>query len=224
MIQVTNLIKEVNEGKSRVPILRNIDLQIAAGEFVSIMGPSGSGKSTLLNLLGLLDKPSAGAYFFAGMDTGRLGSLQLATLRNERIGFVFQSFMLIPRLSVKENVEVPLLYTKLGHKERKRRIWQALEQVGMTEKAKEPIINLSGGQKQKVAIARAIINEPELLLADEPTGNLDAVSKEEVLNIFRHLHAKGKTVVLVTHDHEAARFAQRKLEMKNGEWKSGVIR
>lgn len=230
MIQLTNITKVVTEGKSRVSILQNIHLQVAAGEFLSIMGPSGSGKSTLLNILGLLDKPTTGEYFLAGMDTRKLSSIPLAALRNERIGFVFQSFMLIPRLSVKENVEVPLLYTKLSRKDRKQRIGQALEQVGMTGKAKEPIINLSGGQKQKVAIARAIINEPELLLADEPTGNLDSVSKEEVLQIFRHLHAKGKTVVLVTHDHEVARVAQRKLEMKNGEWetslpaKSGGIR
>jgi putative ABC transport system ATP-binding protein len=219
MIQLTNITKDVTEGKARVSILRNIDLQVAAGEFLSIMGPSGSGKSTLLNLLGLLDKPTSGKYFLAGMDTRKLGGIQLAALRNERIGFVFQSFMLIPRLSVKENVEVPLLYTNLSRKERKQRIEQALEQVGMTAKAKEPIINLSGGQKQKVAIARAIINEPELLLADEPTGNLDSVSKEEVLQIFRHLHAKGKTIVMVTHDHEVAKVAQRKLEMKDGEWR-----
>ncbi|MCR8632418.1 ABC transporter ATP-binding protein [Paenibacillus radicis (ex Xue et al. 2023)] len=218
MIELSNISKEVLEAGTRIPILNRINLSIHRGEFVSIMGPSGSGKSSLMNILGSLDVPTSGDYLFEGTNIQRLGGKQLADFRNQRLGFVFQSFMLIPRLSVKDNVEVPLLYSTYNKKERKRRIKEALEQVGMIHKAKEPIINLSGGQKQKIAIARAIINDPDLLLIDEPSGNLDAASKEEVLEIFLSLNDRGKTIVLVTHDQEVARIGKRILILKNGEW------
>jgi putative ABC transport system ATP-binding protein len=208
----------VLEPGGKVPILRTIDLSICPGEFVSIMGPSGSGKSTLMNILGLLDEPTSGEYCFEGTNVRKLSGRSLAEFRNGRIGIVFQSYMLIPRLSVKDNVEVPLLYTDCKPKERKRRIETALEQVGLLHKAKEPIIHLSGGQKQKVAIARSIINEPDLLLADEPSGNLDADSKEDILRIFRSLNQQGKTIVLVTHDREVAQVGRRILTLRNGQW------
>ncbi|WP_134703803.1 ABC transporter ATP-binding protein [Ammoniphilus sp. YIM 78166] len=218
MIRLSGITKEVTQGGTPVSILQSIDLHIAAGEFISIMGPSGSGKSTLLNILGLLDEPSSGEYSFEGSQVNNLSSNKQAMFRNDRIGFVFQSFMLIPRMSVKENVILPLLYTNVSRRERNNRMEEALKQVGMLEKAKEPIINLSGGQKQKVAIARAIVTDPDLILADEPTGNLDQKSKEDVLQIFKSLHQRGKTVVLVTHDLEVAQVAQRVMTMRNGQW------
>ncbi|WP_409344188.1 ABC transporter ATP-binding protein [Paenibacillus sp. MBLB4367] len=218
MIEMRSISKKVPEAGNEVSVLRNVDLSIAAKEFLSIMGPSGSGKSTLLNILGLLDVPTSGEYFFEGTNVSKLNGRALAEFRNRRIGFVFQSFMLIPRLSVKENVEIPLLYTICSSNERKRRTETALEQVGLLHKAKEPVIHLSGGQKQKVAIARSIINEPELLLADEPSGNLDADSKEDILRIFKSLNHAGKTIVMVTHDWEVAQVGKRILTLKNGQW------
>lgn len=218
MIQLTNITKVIANGGAATKILHDIDLQIAAGEFLSIIGPSGSGKSTLLNILGLLDDATSGEYLFIDKNVRKLGSSQRAAFRNQKIGFVFQSFMLIPRLTVKENVEVPLLYQSLSRKEREERIRHSLEQVGMLHKIKDPVFKLSGGQKQKVAIARAIVNDPEVLLADEPTGNLDQQSKMEILNIFQELHQRGKTIVLVTHDLDIAELADRTLTMKNGEW------
>lgn len=218
MISLRNISKEVLEAGEYVPILKGIDLDIQAGEFISIMGPSGSGKSTLMNILGLLDESTDGEYVFEGQKVEKMGKGFMATFRNRKIGFVFQSFMLIPRMSVKENVEVPLIYANVALKERRRRIHEALEKVGMLNKASEPVVNLSGGQKQKVAIARAIINQPDLLLADEPTGNLDQHSKEEILQIFQELNRQGKTIVLVTHDEEVANIADRRLMMKNGVW------
>ncbi|RAV13802.1 ABC transporter ATP-binding protein [Paenibacillus contaminans] len=218
MIQLQNITKQVPDSNGNLDVLKSIDLSISSGEFLSIMGPSGSGKSTLLNILGLLDEPTSGQYLFEGTDVRKLSGRSLAQFRNSKIGFVFQSFMLIPRLSVRENIEVPMLYTRCGLKERKRRAEKALEQVGLIHKAKEPVINLSGGQKQKVAIARSIINEPDLLLADEPSGNLDAASKEDILRIFESLNQMGKTIVMVTHDPEVAQIGKRILTLKNGEW------
>jgi putative ABC transport system ATP-binding protein len=221
MIRMLNISKAVQQEYGNTSILKSIDIEINRGDFVSIMGPSGSGKSTLLNIVGLLDKPTSGEYFFDGRNVKGIGNKELAILRNQEIGFVFQAFMLIPRLSVKENVGLPLLYTNLSRKERNKRIDRALEQVGMKERAKEFVFKLSGGQKQKTAIARAIINNPDLILADEPTGNLDHDSKEDVIKIFKQLNGQGKTVILVTHDSELAGIAHRKLTMKNGEWFPG---
>lgn len=218
MIQCSNITKVVSQGGRDMAILDGIQLVIEKGEFVSIMGPSGSGKSSLLNILGLLDTPTAGEYSFDGVNVTRLGSGQLSAIRNRKMGFVFQSFMLIPRLSVEENVEVPLLYAGLGRKRRKALVTQALEQVGMAERSKQSILNLSGGQKQKVAIARAIIQNPDVLLADEPTGNLDYRSKDEVMDIFTSLHRQGKTVILVTHDPGVGQMADRMLTLRDGQW------
>jgi putative ABC transport system ATP-binding protein len=218
LIELKNISKKVVKADVNAPILRNIDLCITKGEFLSIMGPSASGKSTLMNILGILDVPSSGEYIFEGTNIISLNSRRLADFRNRKIGFIFQSFMLIPRLSVEENVEVPLLYSKWSQAERRKRIEMALEQVGMTHKAKDLIVNLSGGQKQKIAIARAIINEPELLLADEPTGNLDSESKGEILQIFQSLNGRGKTIVLVTHDQEVGQIGKRILTLKDGVW------
>ncbi len=218
MIQLSQITKVVTNGGTPTKILQSVDLRIAAGEFISIIGPSGSGKSTLLNIIGLLDDVTSGEYLFADSNVRKMSSGQRATFRNQKIGFVFQSFMLIPRLTVKENVEVPLLYQSISRREREERIRHSLEQVGMLHKIKEPIFKLSGGQKQKVAIARAMVNDPDVLLADEPTGNLDQQSKMEILGIFGELHQRGKTMLLVTHDLEIAELADRTLTMKNGEW------
>ncbi|UQZ84329.1 Macrolide export ATP-binding/permease protein MacB [Paenibacillus konkukensis] len=218
MIQLNNITKQLTEAGVKVPILQTINLTVEKGEYISIMGPSGSGKSTLMNILGSLDTPTSGEYLFEGVNVGRLRGGKLADFRNRRLGFVFQSYMLIPRLSVRDNVELPLLYTTKSRKEREERIRRALEQVGMSHKAKERTMNLSGGQKQKVAIARAIINDPDLLLADEPSGNLDVHSKEDILQIFQSLHDSGKTIVLVTHDPDVAQRAGRVLVLRNGEW------
>lgn len=222
MIQLSSITKVISQGGTFTSILQAIDLDIASGEFISIMGPSGSGKSTLLNILGLLDEPSSGDYVFEGANVNKLSSHKQAIFRNNRIGFVFQSFMLIPRLSVKENVILPLLYTHVSRRERNRRMEEALDQVGILEKVNQPIVNLSGGQKQKVAIARAIVTDPDLILADEPTGNLDQKSKEDVLHIFKDLNQRGKTIVLVTHDQEVAEVAQRVLTMRNGQWQQPI--
>lgn len=223
MIQLSQITKVVTNGGAPTTILRSVDLRIAAGEFISIIGPSGSGKSTLMNIIGLLDDATSGEYLFGKKNVQKLSSSQRAAFLNQKIGFVFQSFMLIPRLTVKENVEVPLLYQTLSRREREERILHSLEQVGMLHKMKEPIFKLSGGQKQKVAIARAIVNEPDVLLADEPTGNLDQQSKMEILGIFGELHQRGKTILLVTHDLEIAEMADRTLTMKNGEWVNSSI-
>jgi len=218
MIKLSNISKVVSQGGSEMTILDSIQLEIKKGEFVSIMGPSGSGKSSLLNIFGLLDTPTGGEYSFDGINVTHLGSGQLSAIRNQKMGFVFQSFMLIPRLTVEENVEVPLLYAGLSRKNRKDLVSKALEQVGMAERAKQSILNLSGGQKQKVAIARAIIQNPDVLLADEPTGNLDQRSKDEVMEIFSNLHRQGKTIILVTHDPQVGQMADRMLMLRDGKW------
>ena len=216
MITLTGVTKTVVDGRRRIPILNDIHLSIDRGEFISIIGPSGSGKSTLLNILGLLDKPAAGDYRFAGESVLRLSSGRLAAFRNRRIGFVFQLFMLLPRMSVLENVGLPLLYSSVPRRERRRRCNEALEQVGMQEKARQRAIHLSGGEKQRVAIARALVNNPELILADEPTGNLDDDAKRDILDIFSQLREQGRTIVMVTHDAGSARIADRCLRIQGG--------
>lgn len=191
-------------------------MNIEKGEFVSIIGPSGSGKSTLLNILGLLDKSTSGEYWFAGESVHRLHGGRLATFRNRHIGFVFQSFMLLPRMSVFENVEMPLLYASGSRKSRRERCRAALESVGMLEKSRQRAIHLSGGEKQRVAIARALVNDPDLILADEPTGNLDEATKQGILQIFTELKSQGRTIIMVTHDTEAAGIADRILRLLDG--------
>jgi len=216
MISLTSVTKHIADGRRKVVLLEDVTLDIETGEFVSVIGPSGSGKSTLLNILGLLDRPSSGDYRFAGTSVLGLSSGRLASFRNQRIGFVFQSFMLLPRMSVLENVELPLLYSTLSRRERRLRCQAALEQVDMLDKSRQRAIHLSGGEKQRVAIARSLVNDPELLLADEPTGNLDESAKYGILEIFAQLKRQGRTIVMVTHDVESARIADRCLRIQGG--------
>jgi len=216
MIVIQNLSKTYDTGSVKVEALKNVNLSINDGDFVAIMGPSGSGKSTFMNVLGLLDRPTGGNYFLDGVDTSSLDEEQLAGLRNNKIGFVFQNFNLLPRISTQRNVELPLLYAGVGGKERQRRAAEALERVGLLSHAHHKPNELSGGQKQRVAIARALINRPGILLADEPTGNLDSASSYEIMALFQELHQQGSTIVLVTHEPEIAQHAQRIVRFRDG--------
>jgi putative ABC transport system ATP-binding protein len=199
-----------------VPVLEAVDLELAEGEWLAVLGPSGSGKSTLLNILGLLDRPDAGVYELAGEDVSDLGDTRRAELRNRRIGFVFQSFNLLPRTSALENVAAPLLYRGIRRAARLARAREALERVGLADRADHDPTELSGGQLQRVAIARALVGEPALLLADEPTGNLDSRSGAEVLELFAALNRDGTTVLMITHDPTVAGRAQRRLVLDAG--------
>ena len=204
-------------GDLEVPALRGVDLEIAAGEFVAVMGASGSGKSTLMNLLGCLDRPTRGSLRLDGIETASLTPDQRAELRNRRIGFVFQSFNLLPRTSALENVELPLVYSEVAPAEQRRRAQAALAAVGLAERAHHLPSQLSGGQQQRVAIARALVNEPALLLADEPTGNLDSHTTTEILEIIADLHRRrGLTVILVTHEADVAAWAERVITFRDG--------
>ena len=207
---------ERKDGGNAVHALRGIDLTVAAGEFVALVGPSGSGKSTLMAILGCLDSPTGGTYSLAGHRVDDLSGGELARVRNEKIGFIFQSYNLLPRASVRRNVELPMLYAGLGRRERRRRAGELLEQVGIAEKADALPAQLSGGQRQRVAVARALANGPALLLADEPTGALDSHTGQEVLALFAELHARGNTVLLVTHDPSIASLAGRRVEIRDG--------
>jgi putative ABC transport system ATP-binding protein len=203
-------------GSVEVHALRGVDLEVERGEFIAIMGASGSGKSTLLHLLGCLDHPSGGAYQLGGTAVETLDDRELSRLRNERIGFVFQSFNLIPQHSVLENVELPLIYKGVGKHERKERSLELLERVGLADRLDHTPLELSGGQIQRVAIARALAADPLLILADEPTGNLDTKTGEEIMRLFGDLHAAGTTILMVTHNDEVAAYAQRVIELRDG--------
>jgi putative ABC transport system ATP-binding protein len=203
-------------GGETIYALRGIDLQIRRNEYVAIMGPSGSGKSTLMNLLGCLDTPSAGEYWLNGQEVSRLSDNALARVRNKEIGFVFQTFNLLARASALHNVELPLVYAGAANAERKRRAVNALTKVGLVERMHHRPSELSGGQRQRVAIARALVNEPSILLADEPTGNLDSTTSEEIMRVFGSLHAQGQTVILVTHEASIAAYAHRVVVIKDG--------
>jgi len=199
-----------------VQALRGIDLTIEQGEYVAIMGPSGSGKSTLMHLIGLLDSPTSGSYKLGGVETSGLSEVELAKIRNQRIGFVFQAFFLLPKLTALHNVALPLVYRGVGLAERLRRSKAALEAVGLGDRLDHRPAELSGGQKQRVAIARALVQEPDILLADEPTGNLDSKSAEEILALFDLLHQEGKTVIMVTHEPDVGARAQRIIRLRDG--------
>jgi putative ABC transport system ATP-binding protein len=216
IIETAGLTKVFGANGNAVHALRGIDLTVARGEFVALVGPSGSGKSTLMAIIGCLDSPTAGTYAIDGVPVQGLSGAALARIRNEKIGFVFQSYNLLPKASIVRNVELPLLYAGVSRKERRRRALELLEQVGIPEKANVLPAQLSGGQRQRTAIARALANTPALLLADEPTGALDSKTGEEVLGLFRELNRAGNTVILVTHDPHIASLAQRKVELRDG--------
>ncbi len=214
MIEVENLSKIYELGDQKVPALKGVSFRVKKGEFVAIMGPSGSGKSTLMNLLGCLDLPSSGTYRLGDIDVRTLNSDQLAEVRNRQIGFVFQSFNLLNRSSALENTELPLLYN--GTSDSKSLARDALANVGLAARAKHKPNELSGGEKQRVAIARAIVNHPAIILADEPTGNLDSKTGEEILKIFSRLNREGTTLILVTHEQAVAQYARRVIHMRDG--------
>ena len=214
MIQLEEVTKAYQMGKVEVPVLHSVDLAVDDGEMVAIMGPSGSGKSTLMNILGCLDGPSSGRYLLDGADVSRLSGNRLAKIRSHKIGFVFQSFNLVARTSAIRNVELPLIYA--GVSDRRIRASRALEQVGLADRQKHLPSELSGGQQQRVAIARALINDPAMLLADEPTGNLDTTSSREIMKLLGELNDAGCTVVIITHEEEVAGFANRVVRLRDG--------
>ncbi len=216
MLEINNLTKIYGSGDISVTALNNVSFKIQKGEYVAIIGPSGSGKSTLMNILGCLDTPTKGEYVLEGMIIKDLKGNKLAEIRNKLIGFVFQSFNLLSRQSALKNVELAMIYGGVKRNERKRRAKEALEKVGLGDRIKHKSNELSGGQIQRVAIARAIVNNPAIILADEPTGNLDSKSATDVLNIFRQLNSEGKTIILITHENEVARSTDRILTFKDG--------
>jgi putative ABC transport system ATP-binding protein len=216
IIQTQGMTKVYGSNGAAVHALRGIDLTVEQGEFVALIGPSGSGKSTLMAILGCLDQPTAGTYTLDGHQVQGLSGGELARIRNEKVGFVFQSYNLLPKASILRNVELPMLYAGVSRKERRERGMALLEKVGIADKAEKLPATLSGGQRQRVAVARALANEPALLLADEPTGALDSKTGAEVLDLFRELHSQGNTLLLVTHDPSIAALAQRRVEIRDG--------
>ena len=217
MIKIQNLKKVYQNGSIRVEALKNINLEVHEKEFVSIMGPSGSGKSTLMNILGCLDKPTEGIYELDGESVQDMNDNQLAVIRNRKIGFIFQSFNLIPRISALKNVELPMIYAGVPAKERKERAVKALERVGLKERMDHKPNELSGGQKQRVAIARSLVNDPSVIFADEPTGNLDTKSGNEIMGIFQQLNEEGVTIIMVTHEPDIAQHTKRMIVCRDGE-------
>lgn len=216
VIRVEDLTKVYGKGEAAVHALRGVTLTITRGEFVAIMGPSGSGKSTFLSILGCLERPTSGKYYFAGRDTTFLDEEGLAELRNRQIGFVFQAFNLLPRFDLVRNVELPLIYAGLPRRERRQKAVAVLERVGLGHRLYNKPPNISGGEQQRVAIARALVTDPAVILADEPTGNLDRRTGFEIMRLFKELHEEGRTIVMVTHDPEIARYAQRILHFLDG--------
>ena len=216
ILHLEGVTKEYGEGSARFRALDSIDLTVMQGEFFAIVGASGSGKTTLLNLIGCLDQPTAGSYMLDGTDVSKLTDDDLSRVRNRSIGFIFQSFHLIPELTVLENVEMPLFYGKVPRRERHGRCTKLLDAVGMSHRTKYYPAKLSGGERQRVAVARAMVNEPALLLADEPTGNLDSTNGEEVIALFHELHRQGRTIAVVTHNPEISEVLPREVELRDG--------
>ncbi len=217
ILELKNIYKEYIQGKMSVPVLKNVDFSMDEGEYVAIMGPSGSGKTTLMNIIGCLDQPTQGQFFLDGEDVSKCTENQMSDIRLRKIGFVFQSFHLLPRQSALTNVELPLNYAKVPKKERRERAFQALERVGLADRVNFLPNQLSGGQMQRVAIARAIVNNPKLLLADEPTGALDSKSGAQVMELFQKLNDEGVSVLMITHDAEIAAHAKRMVMIRDGE-------
>ena len=216
LIRIRELTREYRMGEECIHALRGVTLDIRRNEYVAIMGPSGSGKSTMMNLLGCLDTPTGGEYWLNGQEVSQLSDDELARVRNREIGFVFQTFNLLPRATALHNVELPLVYAGVRARERRERAATALTRVGLEQRMEHRPNELSGGQRQRVAIARALVNDPSILLADEPTGNLDSVTSEEIMRVFAHLHAVGQTVIMVTHEAEIAAHAERVLVLRDG--------
>jgi putative ABC transport system ATP-binding protein len=221
IIKTIGLIKDYDLGKVKVRALNGVDLTIETGEFVAIMGPSGSGKSTLMHIIGCLDSPTEGDYYLDGTLVSRMSRNELAAIRNAKIGFVFQSFHLLPHLNILKNVELPLMYAGLSGKQRSLKAREILDSVGLSDRLKHKPGELSGGQRQRVAIARAIVNKPSIVLADEPTGNLDSTSGGDILEIFERLHRQGNTMIIVTHDAAVAARADRIVQIHDGRIEDG---
>jgi putative ABC transport system ATP-binding protein len=216
LIQLDNVTKTYDSGENAVQALRGVNVKIERGEFLAIIGPSGSGKSTLMHILGCLDSPSSGRYWLDGEDVAEMTGKQLARIRNQKLGFVFQTFNLLPRATVLKNVELPLLYAGVDSDSRRARALEALERVGLANRAKHRPNELSGGQRQRVAIARALVNTPSLILADEPTGNLDQKTGSDIIRLFEEVAAAGQTIILVTHDPAIAARTQRRVKIVDG--------
>jgi putative ABC transport system ATP-binding protein len=223
VIQVKSLTKTYRNGENVVAALKDVNLTVKKGEFIAVMGPSGSGKSTLMNILGCLDKPTSGEYILDKTPVSHMNSVKLAEVRNKKIGFVFQSFNLLPRISALKNVEIPMIYAGVKPDVRREIAMEALEQVGLKDRWHHKSNEMSGGQCQRVAIARALVNKPPLILADEPTGNLDSKSGKEIMEIFKTLHQQGRTIVLVTHEDEIARYAEKIIVFRDGEMVEVVV-
>jgi putative ABC transport system ATP-binding protein len=222
VIRIENMRKTYDMGLTQVHALRGVDLRIEENEYVALMGPSGSGKSTLMNLMGCLDTPTAGNYFLDGINVSTMTDSDLAEVRNHKIGFVFQTFNLLPRLSALDNVALPLVYAGMSRKDREKRAQEVLESVGLGDRSDHKPNELSGGQRQRVAIARALVNRPSIILADEPTGNLDTKTSIEIMTIFEKIHTQGNTVILVTHEPDIAEHAHRIVRLRDGAVESDV--